>query len=278
MTRINTMIGKRFGRLVVIAISEIVRFKKTSDRKYLCKCSCGNEIFVMRSNLSSGNTKSCGCLTKDGLRDFVVGKRYGRLLVVSKAEIVKFRKGAQRKYLCKCDCGNEIAVLSSNLKNNSTRSCGCLNQECRINNNTTHGMSYTRIHRIWRGMKGRCNVSKNPRYSDYGGRGITYDKKWETFEGFFEDMGVSYEEELSLERTDCNGNYCKENCTWIPLKEQAKNTRKSRFLEYKGKKLILADWANLLSKKYNVGFYRVKYYLYYKNLSIVEIVRKLEEV
>jgi hypothetical protein len=89
----------------------------------------------------------------------------------------------------------------------------------------THGMSETKVYFVWWDMKRRCNGEGRPTYENYGGRGISYQESWDKFEEFWSDMGASFEEGLTLERKDVNGNYCKENCEWIPLAEQAKNKR-----------------------------------------------------
>lgn len=90
----------------------------------------------------------------------------------------------------------------------------------------SHGMTKTKIYNSWRGMKERCDNPNNKRYSSYGARGITYDSKWVTFDGFYSDMGSSYVESFELDRIDVNGNYCKENCRWVTESEQAYNQRK----------------------------------------------------
>jgi hypothetical protein len=90
----------------------------------------------------------------------------------------------------------------------------------------SHGMTKTKIYNSWRGMKERCDNPNNNRYSYYGARGIMYNKKWVTFEGFYSDMGESYLEGFELDRIDVNGNYCKENCRWTTQSEQCYNQRK----------------------------------------------------
>ena len=76
----------------------------------------------------------------------------------------------------------------------------------------------------WAGLKNRCNCEKAVYYKNYGGRGIKYDEKWESFEGFLSDMGIA-PEGCSLDRIDVNGDYCKENCRWATKSQQQRNTR-----------------------------------------------------
>ena len=119
---------------------------------------------------------------------------------------------------CLCDCGNYSIVNTSDLTRGKTTSCGC--------SRPRHGMSKTRFHNIWLTMRDRCNNPNCEFYYCYGGRGIVYDKSWDVFENFYNDMYSCYEEGLSIERIDVNKGYSKENCKWIHIKLQARNTRK----------------------------------------------------
>ncbi len=91
--------------------------------------------------------------------------------------------------------------------------------------NTTHGMSGTRQYRIWQQMKNRCDNPKNINYHNYGGKGISYDEKWNTFSGFWEDMKDGYQEHLTIDRIDSNQGYCKGNCRWIDYIGQNNNKK-----------------------------------------------------
>lgn len=88
-----------------------------------------------------------------------------------------------------------------------------------------HGMAGSRPYNIWFDVKRRCSDPSRKNYPHYGGRGISYSAKWEDFEGFWEDMQEGYSDVLTLERVDVNGNYCKENCTWVTQEDQKKNKR-----------------------------------------------------
>jgi hypothetical protein len=94
-------------------------------------------------------------------------------------------------------------------------------------------------------MKNRCNNKKAGDYPYYGGRGISYDKRWEHFEQFFADMGPKPNNELTLDRIDGDKNYSPENCKWATRKEQARNRR---FIKrYRGK--TVWEWAEELNLK-----------------------------
>lgn len=111
--------GVRFGRLEVVSEVESVG----KHKRWKCRCDCGNEVVVMGDHLKSGATKSCGCLSNKHLN--LVGERFGRLLVLEKADNVN-KKTA---YKCICDCGNITIKTTRDLRRGDTTSCGCLNKE-----------------------------------------------------------------------------------------------------------------------------------------------------
>jgi len=136
-----------------------------------------------------------------------------------------------------CECGNFCVAYPNNLKSKRMQSCGCQ----RVANNITHGESRMRIYSIWRGALNRCNCPGNVNYKRYGGRGIKV--LWKSYEEFKADMGPSYRDGLTLERKDVNGNYCKENCCWIPQPDQYKNTRRLVWITFNGQRKYKTEWA-----------------------------------
>ena len=89
----------------------------------------------------------------------------------------------------------------------------------------THGYTGTPTHDSWRSMKSRCNNPQVINYSYYGGKGITYDPRWEQFEEFLKDMGER-PKGMTLDRfPDPNGNYFKENCRWASKSSQTRNSK-----------------------------------------------------
>ena len=122
---VKDLTGKRYGRLTVVRIEE--NSPTPSDRaQWVCRCDCGTELVVASSSLTSGHTKSCGCLARErsGLsrRTIETGNRYGRLTVISSA----VPDGHGARWLCRCDCGNTTVVRGSSLRSRHSKSCGCL--------------------------------------------------------------------------------------------------------------------------------------------------------
>jgi len=155
-----------------------------------------------------------------GKRLDLTGQKFGRLTVIKLIRINKHRKPV---WLCQCKCGNKTEVAGTNLKSGNTQSCGCLYEDIAI----THGMCGTATYDSWASMKNRCNNPNDPSYKNYGGRGIKVCERWQKFENFFEDMGVK-PKKLTIERTDNDGNYGPENCTYATRQEQSRNSRNTK--------------------------------------------------
>lgn len=132
----------------------------------------------------------------------------------------------------------------------------------------THEMSKTRIYRIWKGMRRRCLNKRDYAYPDYGGRGIVICKEWDSFEKFYEDMISTYNDNLSIDRIDNDGNYCKENCRWVSRKIQNSNKRTNVRYLIDGEYLIL--WE--IAEKYKIGHKRLKARIERLNKTIYEAI------
>lgn len=149
-----------------------------------------------------------------------IGDLYGRLTVVS---LSGYDKRNRPLWTCKCICGTIKIVAQGDLRAGDTRSCGCLNRDCQKLRSVTHGLTNTRLYKIWENVKSRCTNPNIPAYKDYGGRGILLCAEWFSFNEFHKDMGETYKEHLTLDRINPNGGYNKENCRWIPEEDQIYN-------------------------------------------------------
>ena len=109
-------------------------------------------------------------------------------------------------------------------------SCGCIWREVITATKKTHGMTGTRIYRLWSMMLDRCRNPNSDYYSNYGGRGIAVCDRWQSFENFYKDMG-DRPAGKTLERVDNDGPYAPWNCEWASCQVQARNKRKQSVLE-----------------------------------------------
>ena len=184
------------------------------------------------------------------------GERYNRL-TITKSFIGSF--GGHKRCEVVCDCSTVKSVSIRDVVLGRVVSCGCK----RLEGMYVHGMYKSRPFSIHGHMKRRCDTPNEAGYPHYGGRGISYDSKWATFEGFWEDMSEGYSDELELDRIDPNGDYCKENCRWADQTLQCFNTRK-RIDNTSGKSGVSWDkksenwhvYININSKRYNLGRYK----------------------
>ena len=191
-----------------------------------------------------------------------IGKKYGKLLILEEDKNIN-KRGTY--YKCQCDCGNIKTVLGFNIINGRTKSCGCITKEINKYNghNTKHKLSKTRIYKIWSKMKNRCNNDKYFQYYLYGGRGIKVCDEWLDKENGFINfynwsINNGYQENLSIDRIDVNGNYEPNNCRWATQKEQCHNLRTNKNITYNNETHCISEWAEILKIKKEKLYWRIK--------------------
>lgn len=167
------------------------------------------------------------------------GMQFGRLTAIRIAQALP------RKWLCKCECGKEVAVVSGALHEGNTRSCGCLKLDILNARTRTHGLSTTPLYGVWNGMMGRCYRPRTNGYHNYGGRGISVCPEWHDPARFAADMGLR-PPGGTLERRDNDKGYSPENCCWRSIKEQLRHTSQNVMVTFGGKTQCAAAWSEEL--------------------------------
>lgn len=195
--------------------------------------------------------------TNNTMRIDLAGTTFGRWTVISGPD-------KNRYCSCKCQCGVEKLVQVRTLMNGESTSCGCRRREVSRMRQLKHGEScrgtpVSKEYRAWRHIQERCYTKSCADYPRYGGRGITVCERWRnSFEAFLEDMGRAPARNLTIERLNNNGNYEPGNCIWATRTQQARNTRRNRFLTLGGKRLPISEWAVLYGIRPSVILQRLK--------------------
>lgn len=184
------------------------------------------------------------------IRD-LTNQKFGRLTPLKR---VLLEGKTQKVWLCKCDCGNTVYLKTNLLTSGNTKSCGCLRGTY-----VKHGMSGTRINKIYMNMKSRCYTPSASKYYLYGGKGIKVCDEWlnkETgFISFYNwAMANGYRDDLTIDRIDSDKNYEPSNCRWATYKEQNSHLKNNPFnfekIEYNGECHSLREWSKIKNISY----------------------------
>lgn len=186
------------------------------------------------------------------LRNDLTGKTFTHLFVIRRSSQTGSGKKPVVLFDCRCVCGKITTVKSYSLTSGHTKSCGC--------KKIKHGYAHKeRLYETWKNMRRRCLDPKNKRWDQYGGKGITVCKEWLNnympFRNWAMDNG--YQDNLTIDRKDSNGNYEPDNCRWTDAKTQMNNVSRNRIFEYDGKKMTMSELAEYLRISYSTLQHRV---------------------
>lgn len=284
--QLNELVGRKINHLTIIRRRpdlDTYRKKHGYKRYYEYECDCPDHThgFIDQYHIKSGNITACKHCAK--ARKFVdnnIGNKFGKLTLLgldNSRLVIKKGVECRESYVrCKCDCGNYTSIRLSAISGSTkhTNSCGCLQPIATGLATMTHGLSGTRLYKIHAKMGSRCyNINDNA-YSLYGGRGIyicddwwtPYNRDigllnfmdWSYQNGYFDQpKGTPFGELLSIDRIDPNGPYAPWNCRWIPLKDQASNTRSNVVYSIFNVRYTISDIAYYTNSDPNFYFTRL---------------------
>lgn len=201
-------------------------------------------------------------VTKPKTKNFfdIEGQRFNRLTVIGFAGISKTNK---KLWYAVCECERITIAEGHNLKSGHTKSCGCLAEKTKKRGSIKHGatvggnsVEFNTYHRA----KGRCTNPTNPRYKNYGGRGIRF--KFRNFQDFLGEIGKRPSSNHSLNRIDNDGDYESGNVEWALPAQQARNKQKTKVLKIDNSSKSLQEWCeqyganyrNVRRRIYNLGW------------------------
>lgn len=167
----------------------------------------------------------------------IAGKKFGMLTALYRVG----DKDHNNRYYWhfKCDCGKECDKEKQSVVSGRTTSCGCKKWK--------HGDTGTRLYNIWVDMRMRCEDRGHKSQKVYGARGIKVCKEWQDYAAFKQwAISNGYEENLSIDRIDNDKGYFPENCRWATSAEQARNTRRNRYISINGESHLIREWCKIL--------------------------------
>lgn len=181
-----------------------------------------------------------------------IGKKFNMLTIIG-YEHAKQKNGKKWLWRVRCDCGTEKVMNPWYVTSGHNLSCGCFRESGGFMTNLQHGEAHTRLHNIWCSMRQRCdpNIHSNPFSYRYSERGIRVCDEWNdyvTFAAWAKANG--YDDTKSIERIDNDGNYCPENCKWIERGKQARNRCTTKYVEYQGRRMSLAEASEIAGLSY----------------------------
>lgn len=264
---IESRVGNTYGDYTIISLEDM-----NGIPKYAMRCdTCGYERMVSAYAFDNLDFECHKHFQRIKYDNSYIGREYNFLTVIG----IEYDENNKRMFRCRCECGSERLYSPHNVVLETVKSCGCMHDELL----KTHGLSNTRLYRIWKGMNARCFDKKSVAYHSYGGRGITICDEWLGESGLFNFAAWAethgYSNDLTIDRIDVNGNYEPDNCRWADIETQIENRRPSS--EWKKRKPRVNWTINGITKpakvwcdEYKVSYETVMYRINHKGMSAIE--------
>lgn len=192
-----------------------------------------------------------------------IGKKYGNLTIIE----VIYSKGINSVVNCVCDCGNKTKENLSYIRYGVGTHCGC---KRRKRKNTIYKTG-TKLYTAWYNMLSRCTKESNKDYKYYKAKGIKVCDEWLNYDNFaLWAYANGYNDNLTIDRVDNNGNYEPSNCRWVDMKTQSINKSNTRYITYKGQTKSMKEWSEHL----NIPYKKLQYRISQSNMSIEQAFNK----
>ena len=180
----------------------------------------------------------------DILKD-LTNLRFGKWTVIGRA--TNHKKAVM--WYCVCDCGAKKVVHGTSLKSGASTMCRqCAN---RYRKPRTHGLTKHPLYKVWQRIKSSTTNPNHQDYEWYGGKGVRVCEEWfHDFAKFYEwSIANGYQQGLTIDRIDVNGNYEPSNCRWVPFKEQTLNRTDNAYLTHDGVTRTIKEWSRITGVK-----------------------------
>lgn len=208
----------------------------------------------------------------------LTGKKIGKLTVI---KYVGQDKHNNARWLCQCECGNEVEISGTRLNCNKVKSCGCsISERASKGIHIIHNLTHTRLYNVWNGIKNRCYNKNNNRYNIYGARGIKVCNEWQEFQPFYDwAMANGYNPnakrgECTIDRIDVNSDYCPENCRWVDSTLQAQNRKTTRNITINNETHCIKEWCKIKNINYQCVMRRINGYGWNIEKALTTPIRK----
>lgn len=144
----------------------------------------------------------------------VVGMKFNNLILYSKS--YRVRRGGEKvaQWSCRCECGCFHTADESDIKQGIVKYCSKCSEKRKSSRFRKYGVAGEEVYYAWQMMKSMCDDENDSSYKNYGGRGITYCKRWKDFNNFISDMGMKPSGSHRLKRIDVDAEFSPANCIW----------------------------------------------------------------